>query len=265
MRASVARAPGDAAPADDGWRDVCGVDEVSRANARRAVRVDGRHLALVRAPPPSARLHAIDATCYHMGAPLLRAEIEDVPGRGACAVCPWHRYRIQLTTGERVYADSNGNHVGMARKQRVHEVREDRATGRVLVRLSRDEAAWESDRYAMKAPAPASAGTSAGPRSGRVFAAGRGGAMRARGEFDRLACGPLARTRDVRAMVAETMRGGDGVAPWAMTGSRGDSSSGAFGASAMRARRVRKKVTFSAEGDGASEDDGDGIEESEGG
>jgi hypothetical protein len=27
-------------------------------------------------------------------------------------------------------------------------------------------------------------------------------------------------------------------------------------------RRVRKKVTFSGEGDGASEDDGDGIEES---
>ena len=152
MRANAARATRDATARDDGWHDVCGVEEVSRSNARRAVCVAGRHLALVRAPAPSARLHAIDATCYHMGGPLLWAEIEEVPGRGACAVCPWHRYHIALTTGERVYRDLNGEYVGIARKQRVHEVREDDATGRVLVRLSRDEEAWESDRYAMKAP-----------------------------------------------------------------------------------------------------------------
>jgi len=70
----------------------------------------------------------------------------------------------------------------------------------------------------------------------------------------------------VRSMVAQTMRGGDGVAPWAVTGGRGDdAASGEFGVNAMHVRRVRKNVTF-REGDvGANETDGGGNKGDEGG
>ena len=190
---------------------------------------------------------------------MLRAEIEDLPGRGACLVCPWHRYHVSLTTGERVYRNVEGAWIGIAKKQRVHEIREDLESGRVLVRLCADEdGTWESDRYARKAPPPSVRGVGTGgrgmPSSGQVFMASRPREMsdlRDGGE-----CGPMARTSGVRSMVEESMRGGDGVAPWAMERGRLDSAN-AFGTTSVRnVRRVSKiNVTF---------DDGDTRRRSEG-
>ncbi|CEF98045.1 Rieske [2Fe-2S] iron-sulphur domain [Ostreococcus tauri] len=238
------------------WRDVASVDALSAPNARLAVCVDGRHLALVRS---GDSLRAIDATCYHMGGPLLRAEIEDLPGRGACLVCPWHRYHVSLTTGERVYRNVEGAWIGIAKKQRVHEIKEDLESGRVLVRLCADEdGTWESDRYARKAPPPSVRGVGTGgrgmPSSGQVFMASRPreiNDLRDGGE-----CGPMARTSGVRSMVAESMRGGDGVAPWAMERGRLDSAN-AFGATSVRNVRRESKINVTF-------DDGDTRRRSEG-
>ena len=103
-----------AAPGDDGgggdddgadlgeFVTVATSDQLCRDDARLHAEVHGRHLALVRR---GAQLYAMDATCYHMGGPLLHADIEDVPGHGACIVCPWHHYQISMTTGERLYQD----------------------------------------------------------------------------------------------------------------------------------------------------------------
>jgi hypothetical protein len=51
-------------------------EQLSRDDARLHVEVAGRHVAVVKR---GARLYAMDATCYHMGAPLLHGDIEDVP------------------------------------------------------------------------------------------------------------------------------------------------------------------------------------------
>lgn len=250
----------DAPAEDDGWRDACAADALRRPNSRLALCVDGRHIMLARLPRGDA-LVALDATCYHMGGPLLHAEIEEVgDGRGACLVCPWHRYHVSATTGERVYRDMEGRYVGIPRKQRVHEVCEDSSSGRIRVRLSRDPVEYESDRYAHKAPPPSARASGNVPTSGSVFQSRAGGldAERARKEW-----GPLARTSGVRSMVAESMRGGDGVAPWAMgaAGRAEGSSINAFGS--MNVRRPReaneRHVTFAEEERMGRQDDG-GIE-----
>ncbi|XP_054108091.1 Rieske domain-containing protein isoform X2 [Callithrix jacchus] len=43
--------------------------------------------------------HAMDIRCYHSGGPLHLGDIEDFDGR-PCIVCPWHKYKITLATGE---------------------------------------------------------------------------------------------------------------------------------------------------------------------
>ncbi|XP_023067950.1 Rieske domain-containing protein isoform X2 [Piliocolobus tephrosceles] len=45
--------------------------------------------------------HAMDIRCYHSGGPLHLGDIEDFDGR-PCIVCPWHKYKITLATGEAI-------------------------------------------------------------------------------------------------------------------------------------------------------------------
>lgn len=202
------------------------LDQLSRDDARLQVEVRGRHLLLLRR---GDEVLAIDATCYHMGAPLLHGDVEDVPGHGACITCPWHHYQISMTTGERLYQDMSRKTCTLPKKQRVHETKV--RAGDVLVRLSGGgkppspppgtprpkphelpKPDWESDRYAFKAPPPS---------QGRAAAGGRGrGAVRSGHALRAFAAGglhPCLRgAPGVGEMVARSMRGGDGKAPWAM-------------------------------------------------
>ena len=207
------------------------LDQLSRDDARLQVEVRGRHLMLLRR---GDEVFAIDATCYHMGAPLLHGDVEDVPGHGACITCPWHHYQISMTTGERLYQDMTRKTCTLPKKQRVHETKT--RAGEVLVRLSGGgkppspppgtprpkphelpKPDWESDRYAFKAPPPSQGKQAPGGR-GRGFArsghALRGGGARLAGAAGGLH--PGLRGQGVGEMVAHSMRGGDGKAPWAM-------------------------------------------------
>ena len=109
-------------------------------------------------------VYAIDATCYHMGGPLLHADIEDHGSFGACVVCPWHSYPISLRTGESVYHNLSGATCSKGLKQRVHEVV--RRDGRILVRLASSPEKVESDTYAFKTPPPSGGGGICGGGSG---------------------------------------------------------------------------------------------------
>ncbi|NXA73693.1 RFESD protein, partial [Thryothorus ludovicianus] len=52
------------------------------------------------------KFHALDSRCYHEGGPLFHGEIEDIDGQ-ACIVCPWHKFKITLETGEGLYEGVN--------------------------------------------------------------------------------------------------------------------------------------------------------------
>jgi len=241
-------------------------------------RGSGRWVALVR---HSGTLTAMDATCYHMGGPLLMADIEDVatttsggssqPGckKDAALVCPWHHYRIRLSDGRRLHlasgkgsgASSETYEASGEVRQRVHEVQE--ANGRVWVKLldgradgsaaASDDAAADSagnngndaastrgpkevmsDEYAFKKPMPAS--RSGGQRSGAVLqrlreqGGGKGsGAGSASALPGHTASGKQRLLPAVEEAVGASMRGGDGVAPWALAKANSSSSSSSNG------------------------------------
>ena len=224
-RVAVASASGDE---DAHFEFAARFEQLSRDDARLQVEVRGRHLLLLRR---GDEVLAIDATCYHMGAPLLHGDVEDVPGHGACITCPWHHYQISMTTGERLYQDMSRKTCTLPKKQRVHETKV--RAGDVLVRLSGGgkppspppgtprpkphelpKPDWESDRYAFKAPPP-SQGKQAPGGSGRGFAPS-GRVLRGGIAGSVAGLHPGLRGRGVGEMVARSMRGGDGKAPWAM-------------------------------------------------
>ncbi|XP_068747653.1 Rieske domain-containing protein-like isoform X1 [Montipora capricornis] len=45
------------------------------------------------------KFYAMDQQCYHAGGPLEEGDIEDIGGRW-CIICPYHRQKITLDTGE---------------------------------------------------------------------------------------------------------------------------------------------------------------------
>ena len=185
------------------WKDVCGVKALKGNRALVSVpdkSESGRYVAIIR---HRTRLHAIDATCYHMGGPLLMADIEEIPGYGSCITCPWHRYQITLEKGLKVYQGMTGEYTSTGQcKQRVHEVKIENE--RVFVKLNMSELNVTSDDYAHKKPAPAQgsggSGISGGFRSGMLMGNSSSSSGRPR--------------NSVNQMISNSMRGGDGAAPW---------------------------------------------------
>ncbi|XP_025848665.1 Rieske domain-containing protein [Vulpes vulpes] len=96
--------------------------------------------------------HAMDIRCYHSGGPLHLGEIEDFDGR-PCIVCPWHKYKITLATGEGLYQSINprdpsakSKWCSKGVKQRIHKVTVD--NGSIYVTLSNEPFKCDSDFYA---------------------------------------------------------------------------------------------------------------------
>ncbi|KAL0606295.1 Rieske domain-containing protein, partial [Plecturocebus cupreus] len=96
--------------------------------------------------------HAMDIRCYHSGGPLHLGDIEDFDGR-PCIVCPWHKYKITLATGESLYQSINPKDpsakpkwCSKGIKQRIHTVTVD--NGNIYVALSSEPFKCDSDFYA---------------------------------------------------------------------------------------------------------------------
>ncbi|XP_059132574.1 Rieske domain-containing protein [Peromyscus eremicus] len=96
--------------------------------------------------------HAMDIRCYHSGGPLHLGEIEDFNGQ-SCIVCPWHKYKITLATGEGLYQSINPKDpsarpkwCSKGVKQRIHTVTVD--NGNIYVTLSKEPFKCDSDFYA---------------------------------------------------------------------------------------------------------------------
>ncbi|XP_044131931.1 Rieske domain-containing protein [Bufo gargarizans] len=98
------------------------------------------------------KYHALDLRCYHAGGPLHLGEIEDINGR-ACIVCPWHKYKIVLETGEGLYQGVNPQDPSRSKKwfskgkkQRTHKVTV--KDGSIYVTLSDFDLRCDSDFFA---------------------------------------------------------------------------------------------------------------------
>ena len=173
-------------------------------------------------------VHAIDATCYHMGGPLLHADIEDYGSFGACVVCPWHSYPISLRTGESVYHNLSGATCSKGLKQRVHEVV--RRDGRILVRLASSPEKVESDTYAFKTPPPSGGGGICGGGSSGSSGSSGGDTAPQRLRSGQFLRAGAAGTRGLpfkrggaAGDVMKSMSGADGRAPWARSSLVSDS------------------------------------------
>ena len=104
-------------------------------------------------------LYALDHHCYHAGGPLAGGDIEDLvvsKQSHPCVVCPWHKYKISLKTGEGIYwhsdpfATPRGKHKLKSRgkKQRTHEIYEDEQLRVWVVLDLSEEVEFGSDYYA---------------------------------------------------------------------------------------------------------------------
>ena len=149
--------PSTAVPA--GFTFACPLSSLP-LNGRLCLSVASRGLLLFRLPSSSSssepapnavssdhsRVWALDAVCYHMGGPLIEGDIEELLG-SAHVVCPWHRYRISIETGEGAYQVTPGQWKSKgAQRQRTHNVRV--LDGSVYVRVgSSAEGKVESDTY----------------------------------------------------------------------------------------------------------------------
>jgi nitrite reductase/ring-hydroxylating ferredoxin subunit len=109
---------------------------------------------------------AIDALCYHHGAPLIDSgDIEDLNGH-AVLRCPWHRYVIDITSGECLYygldiATRATTLKSKGQKQRTHRVT--LGDGNIYVHESVEPSKVESDSYARMAfPEPGAMPADAG-------------------------------------------------------------------------------------------------------
>lgn len=86
-----ARPDSDALPRpDDGWVEVCRVDDIPERRAR-IVCVRGERVAVFRY---DGRLSAVSNVCQHQNGPLGEGRIV-----GGCIVCPWHGYEYLPESG----------------------------------------------------------------------------------------------------------------------------------------------------------------------
>jgi sulfoxide reductase heme-binding subunit YedZ len=76
---------------DDGWVDICAVDEIPELRARVAL-VGGERIAVFRY---DGRISCISNVCRHQNGPLGEGKILD-----GCITCPWHGYQYLPDSGQ---------------------------------------------------------------------------------------------------------------------------------------------------------------------
>lgn len=100
------------------------------------------------------QFYAMDQHCYHAGGPLEQGDIEDVGGYW-CIVCPYHKQRITLDTGEGLHYSINPKDFKKPPKlcskgtvQRIHQVQV--VEDKVFVTLSDSKEYFPSDYFYSK-------------------------------------------------------------------------------------------------------------------
>jgi nitrite reductase/ring-hydroxylating ferredoxin subunit len=134
------------------WYPVGSSTEVASHDARLHVQLNGRSISVINY---RGKLFCLDAVCFHAGGPLTLGDIEEIDGK-PCVSCPWHKYLITLSEGDKLY-DSMvmtkgrlvpGGWKAMPQLQRTHAVRHG-SDGQIWVRIDvNDSPEVRSDSYA---------------------------------------------------------------------------------------------------------------------
>ncbi|KAM6230833.1 Rieske domain-containing protein [Porphyrio hochstetteri] len=130
---------------------LIGKEDDMKRSRRVTAKVEGREIVVFY---HEGKFHALDSRCYHEGGPLCLGEIEDINGQ-ACIICPWHKYKITLETGEGLYEGINPLDPSWAPqwqskgvKQRIHKITID--NGNVYVSPPDLSVSFDSDYFADK-------------------------------------------------------------------------------------------------------------------
>ncbi|KFQ92453.1 Rieske domain-containing protein, partial [Nipponia nippon] len=125
-----------------------------KRSGRVTAKVNGREVVVFY---HEGKFHAMDSRCYrkifaHMSSML--QQLSDIDGQ-ACIVCPWHKYKITLETGEGLYEGINPlepsptpQWQSKGVKQRIHKVTID--NGNVYVSPPDLSVSFDSDYFADK-------------------------------------------------------------------------------------------------------------------
>lgn len=73
------------------WSTLCELSELSEGQGKY-VEIDGFRLAVFL---DHGAVAVLDSRCPHAGADISAGHVED-----GCAVCPWHAWAFELTTGQ---------------------------------------------------------------------------------------------------------------------------------------------------------------------
>ncbi|NXY11737.1 RFESD protein, partial [Pteruthius melanotis] len=125
-----------------------GKEEDIKKSQRITAKVDGREIVVFY---HEGKFHALDSRCYRK---IFACVISDIDGQ-ACIVCPWHKFKITLETGEGLYEGINPlepsptpKWQSKGVKQRIHKITID--NGNVYVSPPDLSVSFDSDYYADK-------------------------------------------------------------------------------------------------------------------
>ncbi|NXD27631.1 RFESD protein, partial [Spelaeornis formosus] len=125
-----------------------GKEEDIKKSQRITAKINGREIVVFY---HEGKFHALDSRCYRK---IFTYVISDIDGQ-ACIVCPWHKFKITLETGEGLYEGINPlepsptpKWQSKGVKQRIHKVTID--NGNVYVSPPDLSVSFDSDYFADK-------------------------------------------------------------------------------------------------------------------
>ncbi|NXR29919.1 RFESD protein, partial [Zosterops hypoxanthus] len=123
-----------------------GKEEDIKKSQRITPKINGREIVVFY---HEGKFHALDSRCYRK---IFACVISDIDGQ-ACIVCPWHKFKITLETGEGLYEGINPlepsptpKWQSKGVKQRIYKVTID--NGNVYVSPPDFSVSFDSDYYA---------------------------------------------------------------------------------------------------------------------
>ncbi|KFU99815.1 Rieske domain-containing protein, partial [Pterocles gutturalis] len=131
---------------------LIGKENDIKRSGRATAKIDGRELVVFY---HEGKFYAMDSRCYRKIFACIISILQQLIMKSACIVCPWHKFKITLETGEGLYEGINPLETSpkpkwqsKGVKQRIHKVAID--NGNVYVSPPDFSVSFDSDYFAEK-------------------------------------------------------------------------------------------------------------------